>query len=268
MMSTSNTIPTVATVRRVALHAASSAMQQMQQQGYQHFAPQYEQIHVAQESFVGIFPVLKRVIYYTVVGSFLIMTSMGTYGLFYLVAMPPHAATEQLYFDYSCRGGGAIATNETTACAMNDTTSAFVKGHASLCTPTATVDIFAEHTPWEALHPDVVPEARSKSSILTAKRHYFLEVLLQLPESSVNQDSGIFAVEVELRSDVPLARSKRSARLPHESGWVGVVRKILCLAPLLVGAITESRTVIIPAFRHFVESSKHPLVCAHASLVS
>jgi hypothetical protein len=248
--------PTVDTMRRLAVHAASTALDRIQLR-YQNFAeyPYQERLHTTQENFMGIFPILKRVIYYILVGSFLLATSMATYGMFYWVAMPSHAATEKLYFDYSCRN-----TDQVCSGSENTTTGNADCGFS--CAPSANVDIFAKHTPWEALHPDVLPEARSKTRILRPRRHYFLEVVLQLPESTTNQQIGMFAVEVELQTKghTPLARSHRSARLPHESGWIGVIRKALCLAPLLVGALTESRTAIIPSFRHFVESTKHPLV--------
>ena len=255
-MESGSTVMNGEAIRRLAFHAASSALNRMQHQ-YQGFTqyPYQERLHNAQENFVGILPVLRQVIYYMFVGTFLLMTSMATYGLFYLVAMPTHAATEQLYFDYTCKnsldGLANGCPNETTNWACRHS-----------CSPTAIVDIFAKATPWEALHPDVVPEARSKTRILTVRKHYFLDVVLQLPETTTNQQAGMFAIEVELRTKdhVPLARSQRSSRLPHESGWISVVRKSICLVPLLVGALSESRTVIIPSFRHFVESANHPLV--------
>jgi hypothetical protein len=246
--------PTVDTMRRLAVHAASTALDRIHLR-YQNFAeyPYQERLHTTQENFMGIFPVLKRFIYYFLVGSFLLATSMATYGLFYWIAMPAHAATEKLYFDYSCRNTEQVCSGPEKRTGNECDFS---------CAPSANVDIFAKHTPWQALLPDVLPEARSKTRILRPRKHYFLEVVLQLPESTTNQQIGMFAVEVELQTKghTPLARSQRSARLPHESGWIGIIRKSLCLAPLLVGALTESRTSIVPSFRHFVESTKHPLV--------
>ena len=255
-MDNGTTVMNGEAIRRLAFHAASSALNRMQYQ-YQGFAqyPHQERLHNAQENFVGILPVLRQLIYYMFVGTILLMTSMATYALFYLVAMPTLAATEPLYFDYACKntldGLANACPNETTNCEYRHS-----------CSPTAIVDIFAKATPWEALHPDVVPDARSKTRILTLRKHYFLDVVLQLPETTTNQQIGMFAIEVELQSKnhVPLARSHRSSRLPHESGWISVVRKSICLVPLLVGALSESRTVIIPSFRHFVESANHPLV--------
>lgn len=251
--------PAVATMRRLAVRTASSALDRMHHR-HQNFAeyPYQEQMHTTQENFMGIFPMLKRIVYYLFVGAFLLATSMATYGIFYLMAMPAHAATEKLHFDYSCKNL-ASPSGEAPVCVGEAASSGQCQYS---CSPSATVDIFATHTPWEALHPDVIPDAKSKTRILRPRKHYFLEVVLQLPESITNQQIGMFTVEVELqtKNNIPLARSKRSARLPHESGWIGAIRKSICLVPLLVGALTESRSAIIPSFRHFVESSKHPLV--------
>lgn len=245
------------TIRRLAVHAASSALNRAQHH-YQDFAdfPYHQRLHTAQEHFVGVFPVLKRIVYYLVLGSFLLMTSIATYSLFYLAAMPAHAATEQLYFDYSCRD---VAEKTQTVCSNN------TDEHSEClfsCSPTATLDIFAKHAGWEAFHPEVIPDARAKHRILTPRTHYFLELVLQLPETNTNQKIGMFAIEVELwsKNHTLLAKSQRASRLPHESGWIQVVRKSLCLVPLLIGAMAESRTVVIPAFRHFVESPNFPLV--------
>jgi hypothetical protein len=245
------------TIRRLALQVATSALNRVQHQ-YQDFAdyPYHQRLHNAQENFIGIFPVLKRIICYLCLGTLLSMTSMATYGLFYLAAMPAHAATEQLNFDYSCRD---VSSRTLNVCS-NNTDSACQFS----CSPTATLDIFAKHAGWEAFHPEVVPEARARNRILKPRTHYFLEVVLQLPETTTNQMIGMFAIEVELqdKNHTLLARSLRSSRLPHESGWIAVVRKSICLVPLLIGAMAESRTVVIPAFRHFVESTNLPLVRA------
>ena len=240
------------TIQRLAAHAASSALNILQHQ-YEDFAhyPYNQRLHAAHENFVGIFPVMKRLVYYLLIGSFLLMTSTVTYGLFYLAVMPAHAATAPLYFDYSCR-------EHTDEKCSNEAPSEC----ANSCSPTAIVDIFAKHTGWDAFHPEVIPEARTQSRFLTPRTHYFLEVVLQLPETTINQQIGMFTIEVELRSksNEILAKSLRASRLPHESQWIVVVRKFLCLGPLLIGAMSESRKVVIPSFRYYVESVNHPLV--------
>ena len=182
------------------------------------------------------------------------VSSMLTYGCFYLAIMPAHHATEQLYFDYTC--------DETERECRSKENSTFGVLDRIECLPTAAVDVFAKHSPWKALHPDVVPAPIAEQRRLKAAQPYFLEISLNLPESPSNLNVGMFGVSVELYSSngTALATSIRSARLPHESRWVSLLRKSTCLIPLLIGAISETRTIIIPSYRHFVESSEYPLV--------
>ena len=85
---------------------------------------------------------------------------------------------------------------------------------------------------------------------------------LDLPESEKNRDLGMFGVMVELRSSngTLLASSLRSTRFPHESHWIATVRKAVCIVPLMLGAVSESRRVLVPTYRFFVESEALPLV--------
>jgi hypothetical protein len=124
------------------------------------------------------------------------------------------------------------------------------------------MDLFMRHAQWEGFHDDVLPQPLASTRVLKQQQPYFMEIALGLPESNANLQAGMFGVAVELLSSngTALASSIRSARLPHESPWVGVVRKIFWLPGLLVGAFTESRTLLIPSFRNYVESSENPLV--------
>jgi len=65
-----------------------------------------------------------------------------------------------------------------------------------------------------------------------------------------------------------LASSVRSTRLPHESGWIAMVRKMLWTFPILFGAREESQTVIVNSFRHIVESQDFPMRHAVVRLMS
>jgi hypothetical protein len=254
-MNSHNTVSiTAEAARRLAAHTASTALGGLHRryQGFAQYPAYQERIHQAHDSFIGILPLVRQIIYYFLLGNFLIWTSVATYGLFYVVVMPASAASSQLFFDYSCSKASqsaCIGDTGTNQCTFP-------------CSPTASVDIFARHTSWEPLHPDVIPESISKTRILNPGKNYFLEVLLQLPESAVNTEAGIFSVRVDLTSKdgTVLARSHRSARIPHESGWISVVRKFLVLLPLILGALSETRTVLVASFRHYVESAAHPLV--------
>eukprot|EP00533_Pseudo-nitzschia_delicatissima_P012579 CAMPEP_0197267186 /NCGR_PEP_ID=MMETSP1432-20130617/3443_1 /TAXON_ID=44447 /ORGANISM="Pseudo-nitzschia delicatissima, Strain UNC1205" /LENGTH=205 /DNA_ID=CAMNT_0042732119 /DNA_START=93 /DNA_END=706 /DNA_ORIENTATION=+ len=47
--------------------------------------------------------------------------------------------------------------------------------------------------------------------------------------------------------------------MPHESNWISVVRKFLCIILHLSGGLPEQKTVSIPAFRFFMETQDAPL---------
>jgi len=128
--------------------------------------------------------------------------------------------------------------------------------------PFAVADLFSKHSQWEAFQEDVVPIPRADDRILKTGQAYYLEVALELPESDINRAAGVFGVSVEVKSSngTKLASSMRVARLPHESAWVTTLRKLIWLLPLLIGAIQETRTVVVPSFRHLVESRDFPLV--------
>jgi hypothetical protein len=128
--------------------------------------------------------------------------------------------------------------------------------------PWAVADLFAQQSRWEAHHPDILPPPKTKTHILTRGTAHYMEVLLDLPESEINRRMGMFGVFVELQSTngTRLASSIRTARIPHESFWISVVRKVICIIPHMIGALPESRRVLVPSFRYYIESEKFPLV--------
>jgi Putative adipose-regulatory protein (Seipin) len=128
--------------------------------------------------------------------------------------------------------------------------------------PRAVADLFSRQDQWIAHHPDIVPHPKAQTRILPRNIPHYVEVILDLPESERNFHMGMFGVAVELQSSngTLLASSVRTARMPHESRWIAVVRKAICIVPLMLGALQESRRVTVPAFRFFVESERLPLV--------
>ena len=64
-----------------------------------------------------------------------------------------------------------------------------------------------------------------------------------------------------------LASSVRPSRLPFESDWLQVVRKLVWVVPFVFGGAEESRVVKIQAFRHAVESQDYPLVSQYQTNV-
>lgn len=259
----------VDTVGRLALQAAQHSITRAQQhaqngQYYEHMQDIHDSFH---ESFMGIIPWLRRTIRFIVVTTLLFVSSVITYGAFYIIVMPGHHITEHLYFDYTCRDGTVGGPQVCQAMENGVMSCGSSSDNTRMCSPVAHVDLFAQQSPWQSYLPDVIPNPVTKQHILKSRQHYLVEIALVMPESSVNIDSGMFGIEVELQSsnNTMLASSIRSVRLPHESSWIGFVRKSICLAPLLVGALTESKTVVVEPFRHYVESPDFPLVRSRPS---
>ena len=136
--------------------------------------------------------------------------------------------------------------------------------------PIAVVDLFSNHDFWEHYHPDIIPQPKKETHVLKSGAPHFLEVILDLPESETNTGKiGMFSVVVDLHSSTTidssektaklLASSTRTARMPHESVWISVVRKAVCILPHLLGAIPESRKVVVNSYRFFTESEEFPL---------
>ncbi|GAX25459.1 hypothetical protein FisN_1Hu415 [Fistulifera solaris] len=178
--------------------------------------------------------------------------SIISYHLFYTVVMPSFSVAAPIYLDYT----GAPAPSS-----LSSVESSHVNGN-SLPTPWGSIDLFAKHH-WDFVDTeDVVPTPLTSRRLLVSNRAYFMELVLVLPESDTNRAStGIFGVKVELASHngTVLALSRRSARFPHQSRWISVLQKAVLLVPYLIGAIEESKHVVIPVFRHYVESRDYPL---------
>lgn len=262
---------TVGTVGRLALHAANTAIKQahLHAQDQEYYERMRDVHETVQEHFMGLIPWIKRIFKLWLVSSLLLVSSIITYGVFYVIVMPGNHTMERLYFDYTCRGEtGKVGGTEPVCVASEDGVTSCEKQQKEsttdtrVCSPSATVDLFARQSPWQALQPHVAPNPVTNKQILKSRQHYLMEIALVMPESAVNIDSGMFGVAVDLQSSngTALASSVRSVRLPHESSWIGFIRKSICLAPLLVGALTESRTVVVEPFRHYVESAEYPLV--------
>lgn len=243
---------------QILVRAASTALTAAPDDAHTSFR---HHAQVAQEQFVGFIPYIKRALYIMTVVFFLGIASLATYGLFYIAVMPSNKALKPLYFDYS--GSMSSTPSPCLRNDLQDATSCIEKGYSKkeLQSPVAKVDLFAKHASWHAFQSEVLPPPVTPDRLLQAGQAYFMDIALLMPETEVNRHLGMFTVSVELRSDdTVLATSVRSARFPHESHWLGIVRKLTLLVPLLLGALEESRTLAVSPFAHFVESEKYPLV--------
>jgi hypothetical protein len=257
-------------VRRLLEHAATEAIARAQEFEIPRAAFQGP-VDAVEGAFVGLWPILKKILLLWTIGLSILLSSIGIYGLFYFAIQPGKAASEPLFFDYSGiaqhPAPPATCSNETTTLAKDTTSCTALFPQEELQgAPWAAVDFFSKHPQWEAYHYDVIPKPLAETKILKEGRAYFFEVALELPESQVNHRTGMFMVHVNLQSSngTKLASSIRAARLPHESLWISKVRKSIWLIPMMLGAAHETRTVVIPSFRHFKESSSMPLVSQHS----
>jgi hypothetical protein len=257
-------------LRRALEHAATEAIARAQEFEIPRAAFQGP-VEAVEGAFVGLWPILKKIVILWTIGLSILLSSIGLYGLFYFAIQPGKAASEPLFFDYSGIAQHpalpAMCSNETTP--VNDSCTQIFSQEELRGAPWAAVDFFSKHTQWEAYHNDVIPKPLTETKILKEDKAYFFEVALELPESQVNRRTGMFMVLVDLQSSngTMLASSIRAARLPHESMWISTVRKSIWLIPIILGAAHETRTVVIPSFRHFKESSDLPLVSESFSLL-
>ena len=254
--------------------------------GHDNVPPHFQEpTYPVEPSFMGIIPLFKWIFKSAFTFLAFFSSSIVLYGLVYLVVMPSHHASERLFFDYSGLAKhpapvltepssslpstnivkrGSNQKNRPPSSSPSRGTGSTIEEQSTIpfTAPWAAADLFSKHSQWEAFHQDVIPSLKSNERILIAGQPYFLELALELPESDINQRAGVFGVQMELQASngTKLASSIRTARLPHESSWVSVVRKSVWLVPLLLGAVHESRVVVIPSFGHFVESDDLPLV--------
>ena len=170
-----------------------------------------------QSSFIGIFPLLRRILFYGSLATFLLLVSIGEFGLVYILTMPGLHSNEILHFDYT---GSGIANQvlgiepPTMACDLqqqregsckydNTTNPAFPTRITSLnplqnyeidqtyqilwqTAPVAMVDLRANHDAWQHYHPDAIPTLKRDERLLKQGAPHFVEVVLSLPESRIN----------------------------------------------------------------------------------
>mmetsp|Transcript_11747 Transcript_11747/g.13207 ORF Transcript_11747/g.13207 Transcript_11747/m.13207 type:complete len:208 (+) Transcript_11747:76-699(+) len=160
----------------------------------------FEERDMSDSTFVGIFPLIQRVVVLLVLVVLLIVLSLMEYFLFYKLIMPGLHSSETLYFDYTHLG--IQARNEITTkygdntCKRNTTNTTKIDSFSSPFSklylskqksrkyrqlmetaPIATVDLFANHQSWQHYIPDIVPQLKTRKHILTKGVPHYIEVL-------------------------------------------------------------------------------------------
>lgn len=215
----------------------------------------FEEVKNGIPTVIGLIPLIWNIIKLVAIGSIILFLSAAIYMVFYYAAMPPRAATEALYFDYTQPAELAFPSMQST--------------HTSCAHPLASIDLFASHDSWEAIATnDILPPPKAKEQLLVSGRAYYIETLLELPDTPLNRLSGMFGVVTELYASngTMLAVSRRSARYPYSSPWIETLNKLLRIGGILLGAMKESKTITVSSFSHFVESPALPLVRASSRM--
>ena len=201
-------------LRRLVEFAASEALSHAVSFEFPNQAPRPtpEPVSEPEGFFIGIVPLIQKALIIAATATTLLISSIGTYWIFYCLVMPGPYATKPLYFDYS-----GVAKHPALECTNEQAESHEIHPGA----PWAVVDLFSKHIQWEPFQPDVIPKPIADERLLNEGGSYYLEVSLSLPESELNRRNGMFGVLVELQSTQGerVASSIRAARLPHETIW-------------------------------------------------
>lgn len=259
-------------------------------------------------------PKIKRTLYLIFLGEMLFLGALCFYALLYVSIMPTKIFREKLYFDYSPSAlSGVIGetlsrqqeeqtetstgkisqfppnilSQETydsfsqTSCSNDSKSCNNISRHAHH--PTALVDLLARYSQWYPYVSDVIPPSSppyylKNERLLQKNKQYFIDLVLELPESTSNVNVGIFMAQVDLYSDgTKLATSRRPTHLPYESLFAHYLKRIsfLVLIPFIgilfvpgILFLPESKVVTVPCFHHFVESEHMPLEFVKVQLMN
>ena len=230
--------------------ATMHALQQHRQRPHQQYWIPPEWIYSEPEHFEGFFAILWRLLKTFLSALAIFFLSLFTYLCLYQIAMPNQLITETLYFDYGGYPETSSVLSQLCTYFLPNSPSPSVKAWSE-------IDLLSSKHSWDAHESSIGPQSISVLP-LESGRPYHIDIVLELPESEHNRHAGMFGVVTTIMGDdkSKLAVSRRSSRLPHESDWVRVVRNCLTLVPLLVGAWDETRSVVIPAYQHYVHQDE------------
>ncbi|KAK6182126.1 hypothetical protein SNE40_009882 [Patella caerulea] len=155
---------------------------------------------------------------------FLLWLSIFVYASFYYIYMPHASHVNEAYFEFD------VCENGVGMCSF----------------PTANVT-FGKY---------------GREEILRAGQTYRILVDLELPESPINQEIGMFMVKVQMydRTGKLTARSSRSAVLHYQSFLLKII-KTLAFAPAFIAGLSEEKqTLQVEIFSAYVDDLNYPSV--------
>ncbi|XP_045781337.1 seipin isoform X2 [Maniola jurtina] len=118
--------------------------------------------------------------------------------------------------------------------------------------------------------PSAHVQLTKRSQMLMAAQPYRIKLILEVPESQINKDIGMFMVCAQLRAagGALVSASCRSAMLRHRSRLHTVMRTLF-YAPLLVSGVNEEKQFLqVELFSDFEDDQARPVTDAYVELQS
>lgn len=173
--------------------------------------------------------------------SFLFATATVLYALFYYLVIPSRFHEQSIHFDYG--NHPSLSRN----------------GHAPMTLPTAVLDLHRPQHQWTA--SSLVESPTPTPTVMVPGVKYDVIVELDMPESTVNTDVGMFMVTTTLRSSEHqvLASSARSAFVRDSHSLVRWLRVALWVVPYAMGVTEPIQAVTLLAINGYTESQEYPL---------
>ncbi|TMW58069.1 hypothetical protein Poli38472_013543 [Pythium oligandrum] len=176
--------------------------------------------------------------------SVLLVTATILYSVLYYLIIPSRLHEQEIFFDYGDHAALSLSPAARTAAPT---------------LPTAYLNLLKPHHQWE--FSPLVEMEPTDTRVLVPGVKYDVFVELEMPESQVNRDIGMFMLQTTLKSHDGefLASSARSAIVKDSHSLVELVRVFSWLVPYALRVTEPSQTVRVLAVNGFKEGKQHPL---------
>ncbi|XP_061381044.1 seipin [Danaus plexippus] len=118
--------------------------------------------------------------------------------------------------------------------------------------------------------PSAHVQLTRRNQVLMSSQPYKVRLVMDVPETQINKDLGMFMVCAQMRASggALVSSSCRSAMLKHRSKLHHVLR-VLAFAPLLLSGVNEEKqTIQVELFSDFEDDQSHPVTDAYVELQS
>lgn len=173
--------------------------------------------------------------------AFLFGSATVLYALFYYLVIPSRFHEQAVFLDYGHHA--SLSRN----------------GHASMTLPTAVLDLQKPAHQWEA--SELVDAPPMTPTVLVPGVKYDVIIELDMPESHVNMDVGMFMVSTSLHAQdhALLASSARSAIVRDSHALVRWMRVAFWAVPYALGFTDPTQKVTVLAINGYTESKNYPM---------